>query len=344
MSGPARVLHQRRTAGGEVALGAVAEPAGAVRDVRVLGDAELGLRPLDELAILPRRARHGHRVDRVPAVLLQELLRTVDRELESLRRPRRQLDELDELLILVATHVGEALDLPRHDAREEIAWVHVGAPVADRDRLPRLVPRELASRNRRGRRADVRPEREQTIEPLEELHVPRLRLGDGELRERRIGVDEDLVRNARVLVAPEPGSAREIDEEIRVRRVLPDLVGGSAMIAAVVVHERPAVAEPERLERVMNIGRSGDGIRRTRVLHRVVDALAGVLDVEDLMAEGAQAEQVHQRAPGDAAKWIAGDDAGEEDPHFRFQIDFRLISDYRFEERQNLKSPNQSEI
>ena len=54
-----------------------------------------------------------------------------------------------------------------------------------------------------------------------------------------------------------------------------------------------------------------------RVLLRVVDALAGVLDVEDLVAERAQPEQVHQRAPGHAAERISGDDAGEEDLHTR---------------------------
>ncbi len=48
---------------------------------------------------------------------------------------------------------------------------------------------------------------------------------------------------------------------------------------------------------------------------RVVDALAGVFHVEDLVAERAQAQQVHQRAPGHAAERIARDDAGDENLH-----------------------------
>src|SRR2546425_13145029 len=43
MGRPARVLYERRTARRKIALRAIAEPAGARRDVRVLGHAELGL-------------------------------------------------------------------------------------------------------------------------------------------------------------------------------------------------------------------------------------------------------------------------------------------------------------
>ena len=88
-----------------------------------------------------------------------------------------------------------------------------------------------------------------------------------------------------------------------------------AVIRAVVVHEAPAVAEAERRERVVDVGGAVGRILGAGVLHRVVDALAGVFDVEHLVAEVAEAEQVHQRAPGDAAERVAGDDAGEQDLH-----------------------------
>src|SRR5207249_9320306 len=97
--------------GGEIALGAIAEPARTGGDIRVLRHPEFGLRLLDEVAVLSGRARNRHGVDGVPAELPQQLLRSVDGELERLRRPRRHLHELDELLILVAADVGEALDL-----------------------------------------------------------------------------------------------------------------------------------------------------------------------------------------------------------------------------------------
>jgi hypothetical protein len=52
---------------------------------------------------------------------------------------RRQVDELDELLILVAADVGEAFDLPGHDGREAVASGRDRAPVVQRDGLPGLV-------------------------------------------------------------------------------------------------------------------------------------------------------------------------------------------------------------
>src|SRR5438094_492505 len=140
MGGPAGVLDERRPSGRKITFGAIAEPPGAMRDVGVLGDAELGLRALDEFSILFRRARDAHRGDRSPAVLLQQLLRSVDRQLEALRRARRKFDEPYELLVLVSSDVGEALDLPRHHRREAIPRRHSWPSVCHRESLPRLLP------------------------------------------------------------------------------------------------------------------------------------------------------------------------------------------------------------
>src|SRR5262249_54286573 len=105
---------------------------------------------------------------------------------------------------LVAADVGEALNLPRHHRGESIAWMHVARPISDGNRLPRLVPRERAGRNGRSGGSDVRAQTEQSVESLEKLHLPPLRLGDRKLRESGIRIDKDFVWNARVLVAPEP--------------------------------------------------------------------------------------------------------------------------------------------
>src|SRR5947209_4670764 len=123
------------------------------------------------------------------------------------------------------------------------------------------------------------------IEAPEELDVPRLGFGDRELRERGIGVDERLARDARVLVAPEPRAAREIQEQIRVGAIPPYVARATAMIGAVVVHERPPIAEAERLERMANVVGSVTRIRGARVLDRIVDAFARVLDVEDFVSQ-----------------------------------------------------------
>src|SRR5205823_13132014 len=110
-------------------------------------------------------------------------------------------------------------------------------------------------------------------------------------------------------------SAGKIDEQVGLGGVAADLVGAAAVIAAVVVHERPAIAKAERLQGGMNIGSPVARVGRAGILHRVVHAFAGVLDVKDFMPEGPEAEEIHQRTPGHAAEWVAGDDAGEQDLH-----------------------------
>ena len=317
MRSPSGVLHDRRTSRREVTLGAVAEPSGSRGDVRVLRDAELRARLLNEGAVIPERARHTHRVHRAPAVLAQQLLRSVDGELKRLRCLRRQIDEADELLILVAADVGEAFDLPGHHAGEVAAGRDGRAPVVEGHRLPGFVPRELAGRNRGRSRADVRAERKEMIELLKKLHVPRLGLRDCQLRERGVGIDERLSRNPRVLVAPEPRSAGEIQKQIRVGAERADVVRAFAVVGSVVVDERPSITEAEWFKRAVNVGSPVRGISRARVLDRVVHAFACVFDVEHVVAERAQAEQIHQRAPGDAAKWVAGNDPCKEDLHGR---------------------------
>src|SRR5688500_16987752 len=75
MRGPTGVLHECRTAGGQVAFAAITEPSRPARDIRVLGYAELGLRALDEIVIVPERTRDAHRVDRRPAVFAEQMPR-----------------------------------------------------------------------------------------------------------------------------------------------------------------------------------------------------------------------------------------------------------------------------
>src|SRR4029453_11829076 len=70
-----------------------------------------------------------------------------------------------------------------------------------------------------------------------------------------------------------------------------------------------------RPELRIDVAQPVGGVECPGVLLRVVDALAGVLEIEDLVAERAQAEQIHQRAPGDATQRVARDDAGKKDSH-----------------------------
>ena len=67
----AGVLLDRGPAGGEVAGGAVAEPAAAQPDVHVLGDRELAARAAQVVAVAERIGRDGARVGDRPAVRAQ---------------------------------------------------------------------------------------------------------------------------------------------------------------------------------------------------------------------------------------------------------------------------------
>src|SRR4029079_623399 len=125
--------------------------------------------------------------------------------------------------------------------------------------LPRFVPDEITRWHGRPGRADVGAEGEEVIEAAEELDVPGLGLCDGQLRERRVGGDKHLSWDPRVFVAPEPRSARQIDEQIRVGGGAPYIVRGAAVIRSVVVHERPALAKPERRERIVDVRRAVPG-------------------------------------------------------------------------------------
>src|SRR5439155_23719810 len=105
MRGPSGVLDERRPPRCEIALAPIAEPARPRGNVGVFGDAELGLRSMDEVSVFRGCARDAHRVDRFPPVLPQQRLRAVDRELEWLSGSGRQVEVLDELLIFVAADI-----------------------------------------------------------------------------------------------------------------------------------------------------------------------------------------------------------------------------------------------
>ena len=254
MRAPAGVLHERRTSRRQIALRAIAEPSRPARHVGVLGDPEFRLRALDVIAVIPERTRDAHRVDRRPSVLAKQSLRPVHSQLEPLNGVSGKVDEPQELAILVAIDVREALGLPGHHGREPVsAGRRVGAPEIGNDWLPRLVPGEPAGGHVRGRRPDVGAEREQAVEPAKEVDVPALTLRNGKLGEHRIRIDEHASGNPCVLVAPEPGAAGQVHEQISVRAIRAHLFTRASVIRAVVVDEAPLVAQTERFERVVDV-------------------------------------------------------------------------------------------
>ena len=170
MTRPRRVLHDGRAPGREIAFGPVAEPAAPRRDVGVLGDAELPARRLDEVAVVLGRAGDLHRRQRRPAVRLEQLLRTVDRELEARPvRAGRSMKRRNSTSLLPPTSVKLSIvqlmtDVKRSRCgaasvrQSEVTtgcqvFCHVNSPVG----------------TAQPSRADVGAEREQPIEAAEEV-------------------------------------------------------------------------------------------------------------------------------------------------------------------------------
>ena len=108
------------------------------------------------------------------------------------------------------------------------------------------MPCHLAGWDVAGRRADIGAECEETTEASKEVDVPGVPFGDRQLREDRIRIDEDPVGNGGVLVAPEPGTAREVHKQVGVGTPPPHIFSGRSVVGAVVVHETPSVAQAER--------------------------------------------------------------------------------------------------
>jgi len=99
----AGVLYDRRSAGREIAGGAIADPAGAADDVSVLGDAELAARATHVVAVGFAVRRVNGRIAQSPAMRLQARqvgLIGMNRQ-TNLERARRALSDLDEAEKLV---------------------------------------------------------------------------------------------------------------------------------------------------------------------------------------------------------------------------------------------------
>ena len=118
----ARVLYERRTARGQIACGAVAEPAAPGLHVDPLRDGELGPRSLNIGAKGIGVASRRPRVDYPPTVTAEcvQILGVggvyVKRDLKALIRAPGQVDELAELVDLEAVGPAAVLDRPKRPA------------------------------------------------------------------------------------------------------------------------------------------------------------------------------------------------------------------------------------
>src|SRR5919109_1453889 len=139
-------------------------------------------------------------------MLAQEILRPVHGQLNRHFCSSGQIENLKKLMVLVAADGSEAFDLPGHYSRKERPRrLNRRRPLLHAYRLPRMLPAKWRGWHRAPRRPDIAPKCKKLVEPAEKLHIPRHPLGDSQLRECRITVDERREGDARILLAPEPG-------------------------------------------------------------------------------------------------------------------------------------------
>ena len=137
--------------------------------------------------------------------------------------------------------------------------------------------------------------------------------GEADLCEHRIAVEEEFQRDARCL-GREPASAGDIREHIGggenfcgVRRSVPGAIGGVAV--------DPSIAHIEIRHHLREIGRVARAVGAGLLRDGIVGPSAGILEIPDIMAEGAKAESVLDVVPGNPSESVLADEAGDDNSH-----------------------------
>src|SRR4051794_29386401 len=103
----------------------------------------------------------------------KKFARTIDGKLEWNLRPRRQVENLGKLLILIPADRPEAFKLPAHHRRETRSR-RLGRrqPLIHAHRLPGMLPLKARRRHAASRGSNISPKREEPVESTEEFQIP----------------------------------------------------------------------------------------------------------------------------------------------------------------------------
>ena len=135
------------------------------------------------------------------------------------------------------------------------------------------------------------------------------------LRVARVRVEVGGACRAAVLVA-EPAGAGDVEEEIGGPAKARDRLAAGAVERAVGnAHGEPLRGHVDQTERIDQPPDIAGRVVGERLARRVVEPLAGVLEVEHVAPEPAKAIHVCEIVPGDPAQRKARDEPGHHDPH-----------------------------
>ena len=233
---------------------------------------------------------------------------------------RQKLEAL-ELEVLLPVFFSLPLDRrvagPVHHGGEAVlALVGLQRPVVERDGLHGVFPRDAVVGREAAGPADLQPEREVAVVRADALGVIGIaRVEQPGLAEHRVAVDEHLVLHAKVVVL-EPAGAGDVDEEIR---VLDQVARGrftravELAVGAIAIY--PTIAETELGHHCAEVADVVGAIVADGLLHRVVRPRAGILEVPDIVAQRAKAEEVLDVIPRHAAEGILAEKSGDDDSH-----------------------------
>src|SRR5437667_1866971 len=189
-------------------------------------------------------------------------------------------------------------------------------PLGQENGWQRFQPRPADGRHRTIRRADSLAEREAPLASRDAFGKAEVAVGDADLCETRVNVDEGAPARLVIFLAPDPQRNRAQDEHVSGGAEFQELVERGAK-GPVVRPINPIVAPAERFEAVADVSRRVIQLGRPRLLLPIVNpgGNAAVFEVEHVVAKRAEAEQVLKAGPCLPTKSRPADGAAEDDLH-----------------------------
>ena len=346
MVAPAGVLNHDRLACGQIAGASAAEPTTARGDIAILGNAPLTLRAGEEIPVGRVVGKVGIRFDDMPAFGFEHSGRALAAdplahgEDKSFLRHSRQLEEtlkLDVLLsIFFALIILRCITGPVHDGRPgpvgDIAGLFQRGeipPILERDRLHSGAPFQARGRNLAASLADIQAKRIVPLVGENSLGVFRGGISrETDLREHRVAIEKKFQRNAGRFIA-QPTGAGDICENIRRGE---DFFGFGGTCHAVVflvgdIPINPAVAHSKLLHDARQVGGVVRAISARLHLDRIVGPCARILEIPDIVPEGAESQRILDVIPRDPTERILPDQPSNNNPHFLQKLTPRFTDD-----------------
>ena len=209
----------------------------------------------------------------------------------------RQFQEAGKFL--VALPVGNAIvdgfaeALPAHDGSEMRGLPFRDGPFREKYRRQRFQPWPPDVGNRAIHSADPPPESEASLAPRDALGQPLVTIGDADLGETGVHIQEDPPPRLVVFFSPDPKRHRAHHQQVRLRAEREEAFQRRASRAAVCAIN-PFLMKPEWLKAFPDVSGRVAEIQRPFLLVPIVNpgTISAVFEVENLVAERPETEEV----------------------------------------------------